>query len=119
MAAVSDSPAWRSLRRRRAAGGPAARSLTSSSDFQVAVQRLQTRERVVTAPVDGLASWGLHVAGLPSHADVRRLRRQLAEVQRELLALRRELAERERERARTAMSPVALPGLGRRPRHQA
>ena len=37
------------------------------------------------------ASWGLHLVGLPSRADVRDLKRQLGEVQREMLALRREL----------------------------
>ncbi len=96
---MTDSPAWRrafdGVERQV---GPPLRSLTSSSDFQLAAHRLQGAVRAVTAPVEGLLSWGLHVAGLPSHADIRKLRAQLTEVQRELLTLRRELADAERER---------------------
>ena len=96
---MSNSPVWR-----RAFDGverqlsPPLRSLTSSSELQIALLRLHDVARAVARPVDGLVSWGLHVAGLPSHADVRGLRSQLAEVQRELLALRRELVEAERQR---------------------
>ena len=95
---MTDPPAWRKafdgVERQV---GPPLRSLTSSSDFQVAAHRLQSAVRAVAAPVEGLLSWSLHVAGLPSHVDIRKLRAQLTEVQRELLTLRRELAERERE----------------------
>ena len=97
--AVTGSPAWRrafdGVERQV---GPPLRSLTSSSELQIAGHQVHSVIRAVTGPVEGLVSWGLHVAGLPSHADIRGLRRQLVEVQRELLALRREVADAERDR---------------------
>jgi hypothetical protein len=96
---VTGSPAWRrafdGVERRV---GTPLKTLTSSSDFQVAAHQLGRVSRAVTYPLDGLLSWGLHVAGLPSHADIRGLRRQLDGVQRELLTLRRELVEAQRDR---------------------
>jgi hypothetical protein len=96
---VTGSPTWRrafdGVERQV---GPPLRSLTSSSELQIASHQVHRVIRAVTGPVEGLVSWGLHVAGLPSHADIRGLRRQLAEVQRELLALRREVADAERDR---------------------
>jgi len=96
---VADSPVWRrafdDVERR--VGSPL-KSVTSSPDFQLTVHQLRQVGRAVTYPVENLLSWGLHVAGLPSHADMRGLRRQLDEVQRELLALRRQIVESERAR---------------------
>ena len=71
--------------------GPRLAATTSSPDFQVATQLLRRATRTVAAPVVGLTSWGLHLAGLPTHGDVRQLKRQLGEVQRDMLALRRSL----------------------------
>ena len=90
--AATESPAWR-----RAFDGverrvtPSVRAATSSPDFQVAAQRLGRAKGAVTAPVGGLVSWGLHLVGMPSRADVRQLERQLGDVQREMVALRREV----------------------------
>jgi hypothetical protein len=90
--AATESPAWR-----RAFDGverrisPPLASATSSTELQVATQLLRRAKGAVLRPVDGVVSWGLHLAGLPSYADVRSLKRQLTEVQREVLALRREL----------------------------
>jgi hypothetical protein len=96
---VSDSPTWRrAFNGVERHVGPPLGSLTSSSEFQIANHQLHRVMRAVTGPVEGLISWGLHVAGLPSHADVRGLSRQLAEVHRELLTLRREVADAERDR---------------------
>jgi hypothetical protein len=93
---MADSPTWRqafnSVERRVS---PPIRSVTSSSDFQVVASKLDQARRAVVRPIGSLASWGLHLAGLPSHADVRALKRQLSEVQRELLTLRRDLNENE------------------------
>lgn len=94
-----DSPAWR-----RAFNGverrvsPPLATATSSPNVQVAASVLDRARRTVLSPVDGVLSWGLHLAGLPSHADVRDLKRQLGEVQREVLALRRDLHASERDR---------------------
>ncbi len=90
--APTDSPAWRrafdSVERRV---GPPLASATSSSDLQIATKMVRGAARVVTRPMGGVVSWGLHLAGLPSYGDVRELKGQLGEVQRELLALRRDL----------------------------
>jgi hypothetical protein len=90
--AATESPAWRrafdGLERRIS---PPLASATSSTELQVATQLLRRAKGAVLRPVDGVVSWGLHLAGLPSYADVRSLKRQLTEVQREVLALRREL----------------------------
>jgi hypothetical protein len=74
--------------------------VTTSSDFQLAAQGLRRAKQALIQPVDSLTSWGLHLAGLPSHADVRELGRQVGELQREVLALRRELVEAQRNRRR-------------------
>jgi hypothetical protein len=85
-------PAWRrvfdGVERRLS---PPLTSATSSPELQVATQLLRRAKGAVVRPVDGIVSRGLHLAGLPSYADVRYLKRQLAEVQREVLALRRQL----------------------------
>jgi hypothetical protein len=41
--------------------------------------------------LDAAASYALHQVALPSHADIRRVQRQLAGVERELGAIRRDL----------------------------
>jgi len=96
--ARADTPAWRrafdGVERR--VGSPL-ESATSSPDFQVAAQALRNAGRAIGRPVTGVVSWGLHVAGLPSRADLRALTRQLGEVQRELLAIRRDLAKAGRD----------------------
>jgi hypothetical protein len=93
---MADSPTWRqafnSVERRIS---PPISSVTSSADFQVAAHKLHQARQAVVRPIGNLASWGLHLAGLPSHADVRGLKQQLGELQRELLTLRREVRESE------------------------
>jgi hypothetical protein len=93
------SPAWRRAFDgvERLVGGPL-ESATNSPDVQGALVTAGQVRRAVTSPVSRIASWGLHVAGLPSHADVLALRRQLNEVQREVATLHRELANAERVR---------------------
>jgi hypothetical protein len=71
---------------------------TNSTDFQRAAVAVRSLQRTVLGPVDRLVSWGLHQAGLPSHADMRAMRRQIGDLQRDLSALRRELANAERSR---------------------
>jgi len=85
-------PAWRrafDLVERRVS--PALNAATRSPEVQVAVQFVELTRRSVAGGVRGAASWGLHLGGLPSHSDVLDLRRQLGEVQRELLAIRLDL----------------------------
>jgi hypothetical protein len=90
--ARADSPAWR-----RAFDGvekrvsPPLVSTTSSADFQATVLFLRRAKRAIERPIEDAASWGLHLVGLPSRADMRDLKKQLGDVQREMLALRRDL----------------------------
>ena len=97
--APANSPAWR-----RAFDGvegrvtPRLAATTSSPDFQILVHSLRQATKLVSSPVGSLAAWGLHVAGLPTHGDVRQLRRQLGEVQRDMSALRRSLEAAENDR---------------------
>lgn len=95
---MADTPTWRRVFdgvERRV--GPPLKSVTASPDLQVVVHTLRRARKAVTRPVDGLISRGLHFAGLPSHADVRALRRQLSALQSELLTLRRDHNETELE----------------------
>src|SRR3954469_20632978 len=88
----SGSPAWRRIFdgvEKRVA--PPLTAVTSSSDLQVVMHRLAAAKRAVTSPIGDAASWGLHLVGLPSRRDLRDLRRQFGEVQRELSSLRRSL----------------------------
>lgn len=95
---MADSPTWRqafnSVERRVS---PPITSVTSSPDFQFVAQRVDHARRALIRPIGTLASWGLHLAGLPSQADVRGLKRQVGELQREVLSLRRDLLESERD----------------------
>jgi hypothetical protein len=93
------SPGWRKAFDgvERLLGEPL-ESATNSPDVQSALVTAGQLRRAVTSPVGRLASWGLHLVGLPSHADVLALRRQLNEVQREVSSLHRELASAERVR---------------------
>jgi hypothetical protein len=91
---AADSPAWRrafdSVERRvsRPLG-----STTSSTNFQVAARRFHSAARAVTRPIEGVTTWALHLAGLPTQAEIRDLKRQLGQVQREMIAFRRDLPE--------------------------
>jgi hypothetical protein len=100
--ARADSPAWRqafdSVERRVS---PPLVSTTSSADFQATVLFLRRARRAVERPVEDLASWGLHLVGLPSRADMRDLKRQLGDVQREMLALRRDLVQADKVERRS------------------
>lgn len=98
---MSGSPAWRrafDLVERRIA--PPLQSVTGSPDLQITVDKLRGARQAVARPVDRVVSWGLHIAGLPSHADLRGLRNQVIQLQREVLSLRREMIESESERER-------------------
>lgn len=91
---MTGSPAWRrafnSVERRVA---PPLEAVTASPDVHVTLDKLRGARRAVARPVDRAVSWGLHIAGLPSHADLRRLRNQVVELQREILSLRRDMLE--------------------------
>lgn len=96
--APANSPLWRRVFDgvERRVGSPLT-SVTSSTELHAAALRIRRAGEAVSRPVQGIAGFGLHLAGLPSPAEVRELRRQLAEVQREVSAIRREQVQHERE----------------------
>jgi hypothetical protein len=67
--------------------------LTASREFAVTIAVARRLRRSLGQRVDAVASRTLHQAALPSHADVRRLQRQLAAIERQVSALQRELDE--------------------------
>ena len=82
----------------RMVGVPLA-AVTNSPQFSVALVLLQRADRAVRRPIGSLAARGLHFMNAPSYDDVRGLKRELAEVHRDLASLRRELrAEGDPER---------------------
>lgn len=95
----ADTPLWRrafdGVERR--VGKPLA-STTSSADFQSTVLRLGRLRKSIVKPVHAVADRGLHLIGLPSNSEVRELRRELNEVQREMSALRRQELHAKRTR---------------------
>lgn len=97
-----DRPLWRRVFDdvETRVGGPLA-AATSSSDFQAATLKLRHVRRAIVRPVQSVANFGLHLAGLPSNSEVKRLRRELNEVQRELLAIRRGEAKAARDQQRS------------------
>jgi hypothetical protein len=97
--AGADTPLWR-----KAFDGVENRigrpleSATGSSQFHTAILTLRGVKRAVIGPVQSVVGFGLHLAGLPSHKDVRELSRTVCEVEREVLALRRDIVQAERDR---------------------
>ncbi|KQT93513.1 hypothetical protein ASG49_00380 [Marmoricola sp. Leaf446] len=79
----------------RRVGEPLAH-LTSSTEFQSATVKVGRLKRAVARPVHAVAGLGFHLVGVPTNAEVRRLRSELHAVQRELSAMRRSRAEAER-----------------------
>jgi hypothetical protein len=80
-------------RTERLIGGPLEAG-TDSTEFRSALIIATRLRRGVGRRVDSVGSALLHQLSLPSHADVRALRRQIGGLERELAALRRELDER-------------------------
>ena len=66
-------------------------AVTNSPQFAVALVLIQRADRAIRRPIDTLTARGLHLMNAPSHDDVRDLKRELAEVHRELASLKRNL----------------------------
>ena len=77
-------------RAERMVGVPLA-AVTNSPQFAVALVLIQRADRAIRRPIDTLTARGLHLMNAPSHDDVRDLKRELAEVHRELASLKRNL----------------------------
>jgi hypothetical protein len=86
------------LRLERAVGGPVETAVHSDVYFDV-VSELNRGTRRLTDAVEGVSKRGLHLLNLPAGTDIRRVREQLARMDRRLLQISKELERLEREQA--------------------
>ena len=92
-------PLWLKLvlRLERAVGGPVEAAVHSDAYFDV-VAELNRGTRRLTDAVEGVSKRGLHLLNLPAGTDIRRVREQLARMDRRLLQISKELEQLERAR---------------------
>ena len=96
---MAAQPLWLKLvlRLERAVGGPVEAAVHSDTYFDV-VTELSRGTRRLTGAVEGVSRRGLHLLNLPAGTDVRRLREQLARMDRRQRQISKELEPLERER---------------------
>jgi hypothetical protein len=96
---AADLPFWLKLvlRLERAVGGPVESAVHSDAYFD-AVAELNRAQRRLTDAVESVSKRGLHLLNLPAGTDIRRVREQLARMDRRLVQISKELEELERER---------------------
>jgi hypothetical protein len=99
-AMAASGPLWLKLvlRLERAVGGPVEAAVRSDTYFDV-VSELNRGTRRLTDTVEGVSKRGLHLLNLPAGTDIRRVREQLARMDRRLLQITKELEQLERARA--------------------
>ena len=85
------------LRLERAVGGPVETVVHSDTYFDV-VTELNRGSRRLTDAVESVSKRGLHLLNLPAGTDIRRVREQLARMDRRLLEISKDLEALERER---------------------
>ena len=87
-------PLWLKLvlRLERTVGAPVETVLHSDAYFDVLAELGRTRRRLIDA-TEGVSKRVLHLANLPAGTDIRRVREQLAGVERRLIELSKELDE--------------------------
>jgi len=85
------------LRVERAVGRRVEAAVHSDTYFDV-VAELNRGTRRLTGAAEGVSRRGLHLLNLPAGTDVRRLREQLARMDRRLLQISKELEQLERDR---------------------
>jgi hypothetical protein len=94
------APLWLTLilRLERAVGARVEDAVRSDTYFDV-VAELNRAKRQVTDAVESVSKRGVHLLNLPAGTDIRRVREQLARMERRLLQISKELEELERARA--------------------
>jgi hypothetical protein len=85
------------LRLERAIGAPVETAVHSDVYFDV-VSELNRGTRRLTGALESVSKRGLHLLNLPAGTDIRRLREQLARMDRRLLQISKELERLEHER---------------------
>jgi hypothetical protein len=91
---ATEQPLWLQLvlRFERAIGVPVESAVRSDRYFDLLTHANRTRARL-TEMVEGVTQEWLHLLNLPASSDVKRLREQLARVERELRRLAKEVEE--------------------------
>jgi len=94
-------PLWLKLvlRLERAVGRPVEAAVHSDTYFDV-VTELNRGTRRLTAAVEGVSKRSLHLLNLPAGTDIRRVREQLARMDRRLVEMSKELERLEHEAGR-------------------
>ena len=85
------------LRLERAIGAPVETAAHSDAYFDV-VSELSRGTRRLTGALESVSKRGLHLLNLPAGTDIRRVREQLARMDRRLLQISKELEQLERAR---------------------
>lgn len=100
---MSSAPLWLQAvyRLERAIGGPVESAVHSNAYFDAVARLTRARSRA-TGAAEGLSRRCLHLLNLPAGTDVRRVREQLARMERQMNVLADEIAALEdvRERLR-------------------
>jgi hypothetical protein len=91
---ANERPLWLKLvlRAERAIGGPVESAVHSDTYFDLIAELNRAKKRV-TNTAEALSKRVLHLANLPAGTDIRRVREQLARVERQLIQLSKELDE--------------------------
>jgi uncharacterized protein with von Willebrand factor type A (vWA) domain len=85
------------LRLERAIGSPVESAVHSDAYFDV-VAELNRGSRRLTDALESVSKRGLHMLNLPAGTDIRRVREQLARMDRRLLQMSKEIERLERAR---------------------
>ena len=110
-------PLWLEAIRRfeRAVGVPVESAVRSDAYFDVVTQANRVRARMTKSFEDVTEQW-LHLFNMPAASEVRRLREQLARVERQVNRVAKELTDREEApKPRPRAKPKPRPN-GRKPR---
>jgi hypothetical protein len=93
------APLWLTLilRVERAVGARVEGAVHSDAYFDVVAQ-LSRAKRQLTDAIESVSKRGVHLLNLPAGTDIRRVREQLARMERRLLQISKELEELERAR---------------------
>jgi hypothetical protein len=99
LAVPADAPLWLKLvlRLERAVGSPVEAAVRSDTYFDV-VAELNRGSRRLSNAVESVSKRGLHLLNLPAGTDIRRVREQLARLDRRMLQISKELEQLERAR---------------------
>jgi hypothetical protein len=96
---AAPSPLWLRLvlRAERAIGGPVEAAVRSDAYFDAVARVNKTAARLSDA-VEGVSKRGWHTLNLPAGTDIRRLREQLARMDRRMAEMTKQLEDLEQRR---------------------